>query len=272
MIFLEIISLVAVFSLLFVALIFSPLGLGGGVLYVPIIYYLLDWDIQDAVVASLSLVFMVALGSSLAHSKDGYADNKVANTGRITAIPAAIIGTYISGYFILSVGEIGIKILAALILAFVFERTIRRMISGDGAGEEEISISTKTNQYRLGAAFAGTSAGMLGIGGGAILVTLNRSLLKMDANKAAGTSYLISATIVPVALLSHIILDKNIGQMIETIGILPIIIIPPMAFLSAFFGAKYAIKHIPKSAVTIVFLCAISLSLLRYIVDFVSYI
>ena len=47
---------------------------------------------------------------------------------------------------------------------------------------------------------------MLGIGGGAILVTLNKSVLKMDAKKAAGTSYLVAATVTPVALISHLIL------------------------------------------------------------------
>ena len=114
------------------------------------------------------------------------------------------------------------------------------------------------------------STGILGIGGGAILVTLNRSILKMDAHKAAGTSYLIAATIVPVALLSHILLDGITGDLYDKVGLLSIIIVPVLAFSCAFFGAKFAIKHISKNIVTIVFLCSISASLIRYIMDFIQ--
>ena len=45
-----------------VAVAFSPLGLGGGILYVPIMHYMLDWEIKEAIVASLTLVLMVSFG------------------------------------------------------------------------------------------------------------------------------------------------------------------------------------------------------------------
>ena len=75
----DIITIMAMISLLVVALAFSPLGLGGGVLYVPIFYYMLDWEMKEAVIGSLTLVLMVSIGSSLAHSKAGYSDKNVLN-------------------------------------------------------------------------------------------------------------------------------------------------------------------------------------------------
>jgi len=266
---LELITVAAIISLLSVALIFSPLGLGGGVLYVPIFYYMLDWQMQEAVTGSLTLVLMVSLGSSLAHSKAGYADKDAANLGRMTAIPAAIIGTILSGVFISLLGDIIIKILATIILIFVLERTITRMRT-QTIESDEVELSEHKTKYLVGTSFAGLSSGILGIGGGAILVTTNRSILRMDAHKAAGTSFMVAATIVPVALISHIILDGVVGNLIDRIGILPILAIPPAAFISAFIGAKYAISHLSKKTVTIVFICAISASLLRYFIDFVS--
>ena len=263
-------TLIAIVLLLSVALIFSPLGLGGGVLYVPILHYLLDWEMQEALTGSLSLILMVALGSSFAHSKSGYADNKVSNIGRITAIPAAIIGAILSGILIDLVGDIVIKILATMIIVYVIERTITKMRTETVEIEKQIDISEKKQQYQFGTAFVGLSSGLLGIGGGAILVTLNRSLLKMDAHKAAGTSYLIVLTIVPVALLSHILLDGVTGDIYDKIGLLGIIIIPTLVLLCSYFGAKYAIKNISKNMVTIVFLCAISVSLIRYTIDFIQ--
>ncbi len=263
-------TVTAIGLLLFVALIFSPLGLGGGILYVPILHYILEWEMQAAVIGSLTLIFMVSLGSSLAHSKSGYADNKVANIGRSTAIPFAIIGTILSGILLDKVGDVGIKILATIVIIYVIERTISKMRLEANQIDKEIPISEKKRQYQIGNAFAGMSTGILGIGGGAILVTLNRSILKMDAHKAAGTSYLIAATIVPVALLSHILLDGITGDLYDKVGLLSIIIVPVLAFSCAFFGAKFAIKHISKNIVTIVFLCSISASLIRYIMDFIQ--
>ena len=127
----EAISFVAVICLLLVAVAFSPLGLGGGILYVPIMHYMLDWEIKESLVASLTLVLMVALGSSMAHSKTGHADKKVAKIGRISAVPSAVVGVILSGALLSAVGDIGIKIIAAIIVFFVLERTLRKTLSKD---------------------------------------------------------------------------------------------------------------------------------------------
>jgi hypothetical protein len=92
----------------------------------------------------------------------------------------------------------------------------------------------------------------------------------MDAHKAAGTSYQISSTIVPVALLSHIILDGIIYDLFDSVGIVLTILIPLLAFIFAFSGAKFAIRNLSNKVVTIVYLIAVSLSLIRYFIDFAS--
>ena len=267
----DLMTLLAIFCLLMVAVAFSPLGLGGGILYVPIMHYMLDWEIKEAIVASLTLVLMVSLGSSLAHSKSGYADNRVAKWGRIAAVPSATIGVLLSGVLLSLVGDIGIKILAALVITFVLERTIRKSVAHTVEYTEE-QLLEKRNQYLAGSSSAGIAAGILGIGGGAILVTLNRSMLKMDAKKAAGTSYLVAATIVPVALLSHLVINQNLDVIVDNSGIVAMFLVPLMVFAAAFFGAKYAIKYLPKHIVTGVFIFVVSVSLIRYIIDFYSLI
>ena len=64
-------------------------------LFVPILHYIGDWPLMEAIIASLAMVWMVALGSSLAHSGEGHANKKVANAGRLTAVPAAMVGNRI---------------------------------------------------------------------------------------------------------------------------------------------------------------------------------
>jgi len=260
----------AVALLLFVALIFSPLGLGGGVLYVPIFLYLLDWEVQEAVLGSLLLVLMVALGSSLSHNKSGHADYAVARVGQITATFFAVIGTILTGVLLESVGEIGVKVLASVILVFVIERTITKMRKEQSEVEAPPDFEPLKKKYQIGTAFAGTASGVLGIGGGAILVTLNRSLLKMDPHKAAGTSFQIETTVVPVALVSHIILNGAALDLYHTVGALGTVLIPLLVFITAFLGAKFAIQYLPKKAVTVIFLVAVSLGLFRYLIDFAS--
>jgi len=132
----DLIVITAIILFLLVALIFSPLGLGGGVLYVPIFHYVLEWGFQESLAGSLTLVLMVTIGSGLAHSKTGNVDHKIANTGRITAIPAAIVGTILSVVIIFFNGEWVIKLLAIIILVFVLNRTMKKMKDLDSAVEE----------------------------------------------------------------------------------------------------------------------------------------
>ena len=268
----DMITLLAIFCLLIVAVAFSPLGLGGGILYVPIMHYMLDWEIKESLVASLTLVLMVALGSSMAHSKSGHAHTEAAKLGRISAIPSAVIGVILSSALISTVGDIGIKIIASIIIFFVIERTLRKTLSRDELDQTEVPISQKKKQYMTGSSFAGISSGLLGIGGGAILVTINRSILKMDAKKAAGTSYLVAATITPVALISHLIISRNLSTIIDDAGVIAMIVIPLLVFTSAYFGAKYAIKYLPKQIVSYVFLFVVSISLFKYLSDLISQI
>ena len=266
----DLMSILAVICLLLVAIVFSPLGLGGGILYVPIMHYMLNWEIRESLVASLTLVLMVSIGSSLAHSKSGFADYDAAKLGRISAAPSAIIGVLLSGLLLSAVGDIGIKIIATIIISFVIERTIRKTLSRDEGSVLDIDLSDNKSKYAAGSSFAGLSSGILGIGGGAILVTINRSILKMDSKKAAGTSYMVVSTIVPIALVSHILMSRNLDLIIEQSGLLSVIMIPLMVLFSAYYGAKYAIKYLPKQAVTVVFLLVVSVSLLRYLLDLFS--
>ena len=112
-------------------------------------------------------------------------------------------------------------------------------------------------------------SGLLGIGGGAILVTLNRSILKMDAK--ARNELFGGATITPVALVSHLILSRNLSTIIDDAGILAMIVIPILVFASTYFGAKYAIKYLQNDSIH-VFLFVVSVSLFRYLSDLISQI
>lgn len=267
---LELVTILGIALLLTVALAFSPLGLGGGVLFMPIFHYLLGWAIDEAIIGSLMLVLCVATGSAASHSKEGQIERDIGRAGRITAVPGAVVGTFLASFLIAEVGDVAIKILAAGILAFVLERTITRSLRESNGGAIEVDVESKMNLYRVGTTGAGLASGLLGIGGGAILVTLHRSLLGMDARRAAGTSYYIGMVIVPVAFVTHLLVSGAGWLVIDRVGIIAPILMAVSVFCAAFFGARHAIRYIPKRIVTVVFIFAVSLSLLRYIIDFIG--
>ena len=83
---------------------------------------------------------------------------------------------------------------------------------------------------------------------------------------------MISMAVVPVALLTHLIFDGTIGDVLDKTGFLVAVLVPIGGILSAYFGAKFAIQYLPKKAITYIFISAVSLGLLRYIWDVIQII
>ena len=50
-------TIFALFLIFSTAIIFSPLGLGGGIIFMPILHYIVDWEIKTAILGSLILVW-----------------------------------------------------------------------------------------------------------------------------------------------------------------------------------------------------------------------
>ena len=256
-------ELLLISLLLSIALVFSPLGLGGGVLFVPILHYIGGWPLVEAIIASLAMVWMVAMGSSFAHSGEGHANKEIANAGRMTAVPAAIAGTILAWLAIEYVSVLVIKVVAALTLIYVIERNLH-------SSEKVTTGIEDLTKYKIGCSFGGLASGLLGIGGGSVYVTVNRRLAGLNIRDAAGTSYLIGIAVVPVALLSHILIDGTLPDVFHRTGLLAAIIVPALAFCSAYIGAKSAIKYLPHSMVKWVFILAVGSSLGRYLWDIFS--
>ncbi|MDC3247067.1 sulfite exporter TauE/SafE family protein, partial [Euryarchaeota archaeon] len=130
--------ILAVFLIFMTGLIFSPLGLGGGVIFMPILHYLLGWEIKVAILGSLILVWSVAMGSQIAHNRQGFGDIKMAQKGSLFAIPGAIIGTIIGYLLIEIISDITIKIMALSIVSWILYKAIIRMLNREDITGEAI--------------------------------------------------------------------------------------------------------------------------------------
>ena len=87
------IVLVLVFTVGFV---FAPLGLGGGMLFVPILHYIAGWPISgELILTSLMLTGVVSWGSGLVHRREGLMDESIVKIALLGAIPGAVLGAII---------------------------------------------------------------------------------------------------------------------------------------------------------------------------------
>ena len=267
----ELASLIALVLILSTAFFFAPLGLGGGVLFVPIFHYILGWGIQLSIVSSLILVLMVSMGSKNAHSKDGYAVQEVGKYAIPPALFGAILGAVIGSILIESMGDFTIKFAAASLLFWVIIRTVRQLAGEkNGNGFEAVEPSEigneVINRYRGMCLAGGTASGLLGIGGGMLFVTMHRSLFAWKPHYAAGTSYIIETWMVPIGVASHLVVNGSGWDLWGAVGTwIPIVML--LVYASAWLGAKTAIKMVPQQILTYPFLIALMASLLRYCWD-----
>jgi uncharacterized membrane protein YfcA len=263
--------IIAILLILMTAFMFAPLGLGGGVLYVPIFLFLLEWDIKPSLVASLILVWAVSIGSRAAHEKGGYVIASVGKRGTNAALMGAVFGSILAAIFINKLGDMSIKISATFLLIWVLYSTIKKLTSEMNAnGNDDYQppeVEGKVlNIYRAGCFGGGAASGLLGIGGGAIFVTLHRSTLKYKQHQAAGTSYIIESWMVPMGIFTHLVIGGSGTALIETLGIYFLLICILVAG-TAWVGAKVAIKMLPQRVLTYPFIIAVFVSLVRYLID-----
>ena len=250
--------------LLIVVVLFSPVGLGGGLLYVPILHYLAGLPFETAILGSLVMVLCTALGSAQAHRTEQLVSMDRVKVAVITAWPAASIGAFTSIWAIEQVSDVTVKFIALCLTSWVLYQTIRRMRS-------EVTVSEgdfRPKPYRMGTGVGGFACGMLGIGGGAIYVTMNRGWGGLDVRQAAGTSFAIASFVVPIAIATHSI-EGGWGELADFPT--PVLIATPiLALCSAYTGGRLSFRNLPASAITWIFITMVSISLLRYLTDLIS--
>jgi len=173
----------------------SMIGIGGGVLYVPILLAF-GFPFYQAAAISLFIIMALSLSATLVYYRVQLVDWKLALTIEPLIAITALIGGYYSSFIQIN----GLKVLFVLVLIvsgyfmikpikeiqdkFINERKwgywLRKF------GEEEYSVN-----LLLGlpiATLSGLTAGLLGTGGGATKVPLMVLLLGVPMKIAVGTS------------------------------------------------------------------------------------
>ncbi len=168
------------------------LGVGGGIVIVPALYFALSLTgmepgptMQLAVGTSLATIVFTSISSAWGHHKRGAIDISLLKLWAPSILVGVVLGSFTGG---LVDGRILIGVFATVAAVVAIDMVLRK--NGDGVEPRNFSRPV----WAGFGVFAGTVSSMMGIGGGTVCVPL-LNFLGYDIRRAVGTSAAIGFVI-----------------------------------------------------------------------------
>jgi len=207
------------------------LGVGGGVVVVPILVLFFSLDTRQAVGTSLVMIVFTALSATLAYHAQRRIDWKIGIIGAFATVPGAAIGAYATKFF----SSKSLAFMFGATLFFVATAMLRRSFRSVTKQGREITIETandllprkrvwrRTIVDATGKIFeydanvysglallflGGLASGFLGIGGGLIVVPILAAVVGLPMHLAVATSMLTMIFTSISGVSTHIVLGN----------------------------------------------------------------
>lgn len=176
----------------------AMLGLGGGILLVPILTIVFHLPIRIAVGASLITIIATSTGVAIIEPKERAGDVRLALRLEVATTAGAVIGGVLAGF----VSEKLIEVIFAIVALFtavymVYKSHHHEQINTpNNRSDQSVSETLSSKNYQpkhwlagLGmAGIAGTVSGLLGVSGGFIKVPVMYSIMEVPLGIATTTS------------------------------------------------------------------------------------
>ena len=215
--------LIALFGLL-IGILSGLFGIGGGIMIIPTLNLVFGLSPLASAATSLFVVAPTAISGTYRHLRQGKVDIRAALYIGISGACASTVSSLFSGML----HGMVILIIAACLIIYCAGTIIRRALkpakneeSDSGEGRFKSTVSLAVARIALGL-FAGSMAGLVGLGGGFIIIPMAVTLLGYSFKQATAVS-LFSVGIIAVpgiithALLGHIAYLYGIALMVGTI-------------------------------------------------------
>ncbi len=249
-----------------VGFVFAPLGLGGGMLFVPILHYIAGWPISGKLIlTSLILTGVVSWGSGLVHRREGLMDESIVKIALRGAIPGAILGAVIVSLLDDKL-DFTFKLLTMIVVGWANYKTWQKMRTKISEISEPVQKELRAGWLTAGSGMGGLACSSMAIGAGAIYIPVFHEYGGLRARVAIGTSLGTMMFVVPTAILSHAVLLQ--GQLPDWLWLASL---PLAVFAGATSGAKFGMRF-DDGVILKCFLALISIIFIRYGIDLSSYI
>ncbi len=174
------------------------LGIGGGVVMVPILHLIFALPLQTAVGTSLLVITGTSTSASLGYLRDRLIDVDWAVKLGIGALVGAIVASRTAAYL----NERTVAVLFSLALVAVAVRMLlpkrkRNTVKDDSETRRPVAALASMP-------LAGAAAGLLGVGGGIVQVPVIRLLLARPMKVAVATSTLMVGWTAGVAAVAYL--------------------------------------------------------------------
>ncbi|MDO8726964.1 MAG: sulfite exporter TauE/SafE family protein [Candidatus Methanoperedens sp.] len=227
----------------FIAVLFSLLGLGGAIIYTPLLYWS-GLPLLAAIPMALLLNMITTASSAITYQRLRLIDFKIALPIILTSIPGAYVGSKLARIIDLQL----LILLLSIIIIFAGIRILFFQIKSTSI----ISPDKRNLAGAIAGFFISTLSSLVGIGGGTFIMPL-LFLFGLDTKKAVGTSAFIVTFISLSGFLSHM---SQGGQNID-VNIL--IFAGLAAFAGAQAGSRLIFKKTSPRSIEIMFALVILL-------------
>lgn len=222
------------------------LGVGGGVIIVPILSYVFERQglashatVHLALGTSLGTIAFTSLSSSRAHFKRGAVDFGIVR--RIT--PGILVGTFLGGFFASHMATSSLKLIFATFLALVAVQLLSNARPRATRSVPNLSGSS------VAGLLIGVVSGLVGIGGGSLSVPF-MLWCNVDVRRAVGTSAAIGFPIAVAGALSYLInglgVETGVRYALGYIHLPALAGVAAASILTAPLGARIATRIQPQ--------------------------
>jgi len=213
------------------------LGIGGSVIMIPAMSIILGWQFHLAQAVAMTVNPMVAVSAASKHHNQ----KNISWTAVQRVLPLSIICICVAAWLSNKVNSAWLELLFGTFLIWVLWDQILHLLGKKKHAETEPKPSVTRCATTGG--ITGTTAGLLGIGGGLIQVPLLNTLCRLPIKQAIGTS---SAIMFFTAIIGAAVKDYSLSNVMDDAerplqamdAIIGSLWLVPGALVGGWFGAK----------------------------------
>ncbi len=236
-------------------LVSSFLGIGGGVFLVPLLPRIYELTAHEAVVLSLSFIFISVLINSVQYQFQ----KKIVWSIVLKMAPFIIAGGFLGSKLASFISGFYLRLFLAMFLLFMSLSFLKSILNLDSK-DKKVNLIANLHPYFLGL-FSGILSGFAGVGSGVFLnwLVLNNELI--DPKEEAPT---VNAMMIFVCLgvfISTFIFDPSLaGRFYDKVGMPSFLIMLVGIVLGSFVGKTLNSKNLHKLRIILLMLITFSLS------------